>query len=255
MLRICLVQSLPPQGRYFVSVNEKIEGMMKLLIVITLLLSSHNSKGQSIGDTLFVAAKSSLNLRKQPGINSRIVMSLESNYPVQVAEVHQLDTIDHRISNWVKVETADNDSGFVFGGYLNRRPLPDEKFSSITHLLNFIIDYHSLIVISKFSAIPHGHKETYRSVIYQGKGIYIISAQGYEWGVSDIFLDNYNLNEALNLINGFEWEGVNPEYEELVKSATRNLKRFQYIIGHDDPEREVTLEEGLNNRLRIQIKE
>lgn len=234
---------------------KKMRTTIKLYLAIFILLSSSEVFCQSIGDTLFVAARSSINLREKPDENSKVLSNLNKNIAVKVCAIYQLDTIDYRISNWIKVETEDDRMGFVYGGYLNRKLLPNKKFSSITQLLNYIINYADLNTVHEFNSIPYGHKEVYNFKIYQSEEFTIITSFGYEWEVSDFYLESYNLNEILNLINNFEWEGGNPEYEQLLKSANNNLKRFQYVIAHDDPEREITLEEGNNNNLRVHVKE
>lgn len=233
----------------------KMKKVIKSYITIILLLSSFEAYSQSIDDTLFVAAKSSVNMREHPDKNSKVLSTLNKNVAVKVCGIYQLDTIDYRIANWIKVQTEDDEIGFIYGGYLNRKPIPQKKFSSITQLLNFIVDYDELNTVYEFNSIPYGHKEVYNFRIYQNEEFTIVASFGYEWDQTDIYLENYSLNEILNLINNFEWKDGNPEYEQLLKSVNSNLKRFQYVIGHDDPEREIILEEGRDKKLRIQEKE
>ena len=225
------------------------------MIALILLICVSNSEAQIIGDTLFVATKNPLNLREQASTHSKIESTLNHNSVVELCEIYQLDTIELRISNWYKVKTLKDDVGFVFGGYLNRRKIPTEKFSSITILLNKLINYELMDKIHDYKSNTSGHKETFNSSIYQNNNTYIVSNGGYEWSTTEFYLKNYNLNEMLNLISNFEFMGSNPEYDTLIKSATRNSRKFNYTIAHDDPQREIILEEGQTGELRIQVRE
>ena len=94
------------------------------LLTFFCLLTMNVIKSQElvckVGDTLSVFAKSGLNLRDQPLINSNVIARIPFGERVKVVELtYDSEIIENRKGLWLKVDCQE-ETGFLFSGYLTK---------------------------------------------------------------------------------------------------------------------------------------
>ncbi|MEZ4987053.1 MAG: SH3 domain-containing protein [Saprospiraceae bacterium] len=222
--------------------------MEKVFLMITFTLLSVFLQGQ--GDSLHVAARNGLLVRTSPKKGSAIIGKLKYNELVKIIEVDNFDTIDYRVAPWFKV-AKDTILGYVFGGYLNKYPLPENEISSLRSYLHEIVELYDVEFENVYQ--NDGKKFDVRNVVIQGsKNHLLINEFGYEWGVFELNLYDWGLHEVINIIELTVWFEENVEYRIFEKSIDiNNLDRFRWINGFDDPEGVMVLEKRYPKGIRI----
>ena len=90
---------------------------LTLVCFIASIFSTHSAAGAEI-DEKYVAAKSGLNLRSDPGKSSKVITTIPSGSKVAIEKSDDDEIfLDGRYGKWVNVKFANN-TGWVFSGFL-----------------------------------------------------------------------------------------------------------------------------------------
>ncbi len=136
-----------------------------LNILCWLLLSPIAAR--DVGDTLFVAAQSGLNVRDEPGLKGNKISKLFHGDTVVVSEIPEGTEFQQAIEGfsgrWVEVHKVNSDStGYVFDSFLTRFPLMNpevaaaitSKYENLNCVLDRLIDvYISTYLNSDFNKL------------------------------------------------------------------------------------------------------
>ena len=225
--------------------------MRKLLALILYITVINEVISQNWGDTVFIALRGGLNLLGAPIENSDIFDTLHFNDIVVIRDQAQLDTINLRIANWINVETLNNKSGWIFGGYVNHAILPTKEFSSLR-----AIAYTLLSGRPNFSfkdTVDSSEEQNITTIFGKGNEHYFLMTETvWENNRSELNLYDWNLNEIINLIALSSWNGRNVEFELLKDCINpKNLYRFEWMNGFDDPEEKMVLEKRYPRGVRL----
>ncbi|HBD94223.1 MAG: hypothetical protein A2015_02660 [Spirochaetes bacterium GWF1_31_7] len=68
----------------------------------------------------YISLLEGLRLRNSPAIKSKIIRKLDQGEVVQFITFGKTEVLDNITGNWIKVRTTSKETGWVFGGYLNR---------------------------------------------------------------------------------------------------------------------------------------
>lgn len=212
--------------------------MKSLSFTIILLLSVTVMFAQIYyaSDTLYVFAKSGLNLRSEPNAESKIVTKLKYNDWVIVDEVTEnYSSIEQRNGWWVKVNNGKH-QGYLFSGYLCRLsppPPPRDSFELNYHFVEWLESF-----VKKDSLIHEGNnirpgsdpdgKDTYGiHWKFYASGTVIYNHNGYEW--EDFSFESINIS-VNDLINYFDFiKGYRPSKSDDVK-ITYQLDNNEYPV-------------------------
>lgn len=166
------------------------------LLLLSLLQVSIYAQTFVNGDTVFVAVKSGLVIRLHPNKESDKVGKLNFNDIAVYKSSGCIDTIDNRISEWVKVD----DRGYVFGGYLNKYKLPTKEYGVLN---DYVLDFASkfqVISTKKYHLYGEGFSKSDESKsISLREGLTIISEESYEYSRVDYYFEDISINEFINL--------------------------------------------------------
>jgi hypothetical protein len=221
-------------------------------ILIGIIFISIENNGQCQKVEKYVASKNGLTIRKEPFISSRSVGVLKYNDLVEIIDTRNLDTIENRVANWMRIRFNKEDEGFVFGGYLNKKPLPDFEYSSLRIYMNYLIESYDV----EYEIERQGNeslKFQNRNIRIQGSVNHLlIHEYGYEWKNIELNLFDWELHEIINLIELATWFDENIEYEVFKQSITGdNFEKFKWINAFDDPEGTMVLEKRYPSGVRI----
>lgn len=181
------------------------------LISLSMVISFSLYTQYKTSDSLFVFAKSGLNLRSEPNAESKIVTKLKYGDWVIVEEViGNNSTIDQRNGWWIKVKNGRN-QGYIFSGYLcriNPPSAPRDSFELNYHFVEWLetlTKNDSLIhegINTKQGSDPDG-KYTYNIIWkFYASGTIIYKHIGYEW--EDFSFESLNLS-VNDLMNYFDF--------------------------------------------------
>lgn len=171
---------------------------MNIFITILFSLLCLQLFGQVIesGDTVYVATKSGLVIRSSPGKKSMIKGKLSYNEPIIYSSTGVIDTIDNRISEWVKV----GDQGYVFGGYLNQYRLPTKDYGVLNEYIPDFANKFQMIHEKKYYLFGVGFSKSEESKsITLRDGLTIVSEESYEYSKIDYYFEDISINEFINL--------------------------------------------------------
>jgi hypothetical protein len=203
--------------------------------------------------TKYVAAKSGLIIRDKPSADGEIIDVLDFNEKVGIESNLHLDTIQYRVANWHRIRVdSSNVSGYVFGGYLNRKPLPDFEYSSLRIFMNHLIESYEVEYEIKREG-EESLKFQNRSIRIQGSVNHLlVHDYGYEWKNVELNLFDWSLYEIINIIEIATWFDEKKEYEIFEESIKdNNLEEFMWINAFDDPEGVMVLESRYPIGVRI----
>lgn len=94
------------------------------------------------GDTLYVIAKSGLQLREKPNLKSIKIKNVEyANYVILDSQMAILDTIDYRIGHWSLVNYK-NIKGYMFDGFLIKNQPPTFEEIANEDLVGYMLRVH-----------------------------------------------------------------------------------------------------------------
>jgi hypothetical protein len=205
-------------------------------------------RGQS--NRLYVAARNGLLVRSTPNDSGKIVGQLEFNEEIEITGLSNIDTINYRIATWCRL-LYEGKVGYVFGGYLNKYPLPEEEFSSLRVYMSSLLKLNEAEFDYEYK--NGGEKFDERNVYVEGSDKHLfINEFGFEWGVMELNLYDWEVYEVINLIELSKWDNENIEYQIFENSIkSNNLDKFEWINSFDDPEGIMVLEKRFPSGVRI----
>jgi hypothetical protein len=190
--------------------------MKKNIILIIYLFISvlcfHEAKADQ--DKILTVNTESLILREQPTIHSKKITSLFNGRALKVIDYEERIVKINRIaSNWYKVSTFDNKTGYVFGGYLKE---PESCESSGRLSLNDSLRNNLCRDISNHyecsALLEQKEIKKYKFVTRKNKDLIIRLANGNEIKYTDIIpqkiedqikITHYTFREYIPKINSF----------------------------------------------------
>lgn len=150
------------------------------------------------GETLFIAAKSGLNIREKPSTDAEVVTLVPYGTGVQVVKDDAAPvpmTAEGLKGKWVKVQ-YDEKTGYAFDGFMISHPVPKdgESLKDYTHRVYGPVQNHK--VINPKQAVIDGKAKEFREDYTLKNGAYHIEA-GYWAGTMDTYtLPNTTVQEA-----------------------------------------------------------
>lgn len=186
---------------------------MRILLVSFFLINSIISSSQNnstlyfeSGDSLYVAAKSGLKIRKLPSIESEALGIVKFGQRINTISDAMGDfmKIENRLGQWVEIKYGKFE-GFVFSGYLSKNQYEKTEFGEPYMLFSRI---HDLIEQNLDSLICEGEhlqksrgkgSQSYYWKIYKD-GTKITEICGYEWCDYEVESYKLNMNDLLNYL-------------------------------------------------------
>lgn len=180
-------------------------------------------------DSLWVAAENGLTIRAKPDLRSERLGSLKFNTLVGLVKYDIVDTIDNRIAHWYRL--PDQPGGFVFGGYLNKYPLPDSTYGLLNDYIPIFVKQFGEFTRRYYSDLPNYPGKYYETTeVLQNKSVLIISRSGYEYSQVEYYIEGVDINEFRNLFNlmrfyyGDRSQEMKPYFDEY------KLRSFSYGV-------------------------
>jgi hypothetical protein len=224
--------------------------IFRIFICLVIIICAQNTQAISnykLGDTLFVWAKSGLNMRVSPAANASVIEKLQYGKQVIIADhdigktsfsVKVFNEYDFVLKGfWVKVNVGDK-SGYVFDSYLSRlTPLKItesngvKRYESELEYLERVFEVQQVL-----SETPSDYSENpdERPLIPKvWESIYGVSFKKYDSGSStkyEIEIPVLSFEEGYGLANMFyDFENINKETVEY-----NNLKKLVITSKHKD---------------------
>jgi hypothetical protein len=190
--------------------------MIKNIIFISLSVISISCLRESKADQnkILIVNTESLILREQPSIRSKKIASLFNGRALKVVDSDErIIKINHIASNWFRVSTFDNKTGYVFGGYL-KEPESCETAGKLSlndplrnNLCRDISNYYECSALVEQKEI-----KKYKFVTRKNKELIIRLSNGNELKYTDVIpqkkedgikITHYTFREYIRTINSF----------------------------------------------------
>jgi len=179
---------------------------MKILTFIGLILCFNSLLSQTIPeshyssqDTLYVGAKSGLNLRSEPTLSSIIIKKIDLNERVIIESISLKDTIANRSGNWVRIDHNET-TGYLFDAYLNKFEIEFGESLFGNYIKNYLIKKYNMENPKVINRPCNGGKSCKAVELYSSESCILITEFGYEWWDMEIILKKWNINEVLNIL-------------------------------------------------------
>ena len=176
-------------------------------MVITLSLFAQYYQAS---DTLYIFARSGLNLRSEATAESKIVTKLKYRDRVTVAEVtEEVGIIEQREGRWLLVKIGSH-QGYLFSGYLCQitpPPPPKDSLELNYHFVEWLESFtkkDSLVHSGKKSRIgfdPDGKDSYGIEWKFYASGTVIYSHIGYEWADYSFESMEISVNDLMNYLD------------------------------------------------------
>lgn len=197
---------------------------MKTKIKISVILSTFffvvlipQIKCQITIDTsvLFISARSGLNLRNAPTVNSEKIISGQYGQAVQPIEVVSEEIkLDDKKGNWLKVRYNEK-IGFMFSGYLSKLPRLDNqlfhKQTNVGHPIAILSKYFRLVlfeiqerktkIIQECGNDPDCKNGISQEIRFMNKGFNLIETTGWELYEEEVIGNNWPYGDAKDLVD------------------------------------------------------
>jgi len=200
-------------------------------------------------DSLFVAAKSGLNLRTEPSLESKVVAKLELNSIIKLDSIFHLDTIANRIGKWVLVKTKEN-RGFVFDAFLNKAEIPLGKMLFGNYIKEYLVKVYDLNDPVLIERPNYGGKARKMIELFASENCIIHTETGCEWWDMEIILKDWTLNEVLNILENSDCYMNICDYPLAFENRNKNYTEWRT---RTDEDFNTKIFEGETGNLQINI--
>jgi len=171
-------------------------------VLLLCIFSTSIAFCQESGQLAYVATENGLRIRNEPNLTSAIVGTLNFNDSIPYLPTQKLDTIDNRVSNWIKVNLPDSgEIGYVFGGYLNKYKLPEKEYGLFNDYIPHFIKKFELSRHKEYSAHLGGAKGFEQVSISEGERLTIISYTSFEYARTEYYISDISINDFVNLFD------------------------------------------------------
>ena len=163
-------------------------------------------------DTIYVVARSGLNIRTQPDKNSKVIEKVGFNKPI-IFKMRSgvIDEIENRIGEWIKVEYNNEIVGYIFSGYVFKRKFPQE----------IIFSCYSVFGLESLLGINQDSIENTSYLMLGGE-------LRYEKEKSRIRINQFDDGTSYNLYTGYEW--VEAQIESYMLTQNDILNYLEYYL-------------------------